>query len=91
MGTRSFLAISILLNALVLFSIPNFVVPPALNGQREKALVNLLICLIPLFFSVFAVVRMRGRPWAPLRWLMLLPALYWVVFSVDIFMEAFAS
>ncbi len=87
-NTLTVVVAAVCLNVLVLISIPNLVVPPPLSAQRAKAVANFIICSIPLLFSLFAIVRSRGRPLASLRWLTVLPALGWIVYSVSILAEA---
>ena len=85
------LVVAVALNVLVLVAIPNFVVPPPLSNQREKAVINFIICLLPLLFSLFAVARLRGHPGAALRWLSILPAFAWLGYSIPILTKAFAK
>ena len=86
----SCLALVVCPHLLVLVAIPNFVVPPAWNTQRDKAIVNFMICLVPLLFSLFVILRAHDRSSAIVGWSGVFAAIWWIAYAVNILRAAFA-
>ena len=85
-----FLLLSVVLvNVFVVLACPNFVVPPPLATQRAKVLMNLIICSIPSFWSVFLIICRRNRFCLAIGLINLVPAVGWLLYAVPLAAKAF--
>lgn len=86
----SFLLLSIVLvNIFVVVSCPNFIVPPPLATQRGKVVENLIVCCIPLIWTVFIIFWLRSRFALVIGLINLVPAIIWLVYALPLVVEAF--
>jgi hypothetical protein len=76
-------------NLVVGMACPNVIVPPPLSAQRAKILTNLIICSIPLLWTILLIIFGRDRVALTLALINLVPSVLWLVYAVPLFASAF--
>ncbi len=86
---HTLLLITILANVFVLFASPSLHQPPRLADQRDKVIVNLIISSVPLFWTLFLILRGRSRFALVMGLINLVPAIIWLVDAFPLVAKAF--
>jgi len=88
---HTLLLITILVNFFVLLASPALYQPPRLADQRDKVLVNLIVCFAPLFWTIFLTVWGHSRFALVLGLINILPAMCWLFSAFQLVAIAFYS
>src|SRR5882672_3545712 len=79
----------IVVNLFVIIACPNLVVPPQLSTQRGTILINLIVCSVPLLWTLFLVIWGRNRNALTVALINLVPAIVWLAYAIPLAVRAF--
>ena len=79
----------VLVNLFVALTCPNFIVPPPLATQRAKVVVNLILCTLPLIWTICVLIWTRSRIGWIVGLVSVVPAICWLLYAFRFVTAAF--
>ncbi len=79
----------VLVNLFVALTCPNFIVPPPLAAQRAKVVLNLILCTLPLIWTICVIIWRRNRIGWVVGLINVVPAICWLFYALRFVVAAF--
>ena len=81
------LLLAVALNAAVALAIP----PLAMSNQRQPVAVTLMLCFLPVLFTVYLFFKSRHAGVRAIAILSAIPAVFWLIVGFDFARRAFGN